>query len=72
MWVQRIAHLHWLRDGPDGQIMDYKSPTVIPLAQPKREWVFPPIDKRTHVVLPQEDASPHVPATTDTPPTPPA
>lgn len=53
--VDRVAYLRWVRI-PDVGILDYGHPEVIPLATPKREWVFPPIDKRTHRAhVPGED-----------------
>lgn len=50
--VERFATLLWPRD--DHGISDYRNPAVIPLATPRIEEVFPPIDKRTHRVVPEE------------------
>ncbi len=45
----RIAHLKWVRV-PDVGILDYGHPQVVPLPEPRKEFIFPPIDKRTHRV----------------------
>ena len=51
---ERIATLLWKRD--DHGVYDYANPAVIPLETPRIEQVFPPIDKRTHRVLPEDTA----------------
>ncbi len=50
--AERFATLEWPRD--DHGISDYAHPKTIPLPAPRLEWVFPPIDKRTHRVAQTE------------------
>lgn len=45
----RVATLEWPRD--DDGIADYANPKVIPLAVPREEYVFPPINPKTHRVI---------------------
>lgn len=49
--VLRVATLEWPRDA-DG-VADYANPKVIPLAVPREEYVFPPINPKTHRVIPK-------------------
>lgn len=42
----RVATLSWPRD--EHGVSDYANPSIIPLAVPREELVFPPLDTRTH------------------------